>query len=58
METRVRTPRRPGLGSRVERELRPGGGRKAPRRRGLAPLRRAHQVALGQVARARRRRHS
>lgn len=36
----------------------PGGAREACGRRGLAPLRRAHQVALGQVARARRRRHS
>lgn len=35
-----------------------GGARKTRGRRGLAPLRRAHQVALGQVARARRCRHS
>lgn len=51
----------PGLGSGAERAFgqgggrrEEGGGRKAPGRRGLAPLRRAHQVALGQVARARR----
>lgn len=44
----------PGLGSGAERAFGQGGGRKAPGRRGLAPLRHAHQVALGQVARARR----
>lgn len=44
----------PGLGSRAEESSGRGGARKARGRRGLAPLRHAHQVALGQVARARR----
>lgn len=46
----------PGMGSRAETELVPGRSESGPREEGPGPLRRAHQVALGQVARARRRR--